>query len=829
MSLSKIDPGTEVFILGDFNIDLQRSTSPLFSRYKDILDSYNFDQLISEPTRITSNSSSLIDHILTNVGDFVQEKGVIASGFSDHCMTFCTRRSVKGISFEPSIKRIRSFKSYSKEVFLDQLRKVDWFSVLSSDDVNFAVMEFGRLFKLVIDKVAPYREVRVRSKRSPWMNSHILSLIRKRDSAFSRFKADRSNSQLYREFCQLRNAVQRDVKLAKESFFKQKVQQNKGDSGKLWSHLRSLGYSKKSTNSSSNIVLDDNGQKVFDSFGVAQIFNNFYTSVASKLVSKLPSSFNIFGTATNIFKDFYSRRIGLRSHFVISPVSSHFVQKQLRALDPKKAVGLDDISSLFLRDGADVITYPVAHIINLSIITETVPSVFKEAKVVPLFKKGSKLDPGNYRPVSLLNVLSKILERAVHSQLSHYLETRGLLFKNQSGFRGGFSTDSCLIGLTDYVKGELGRGNFVGMVLIDLQKAFDTVDHGILSQKLRAIGVSSFRWFESYLCDRRQCVEVNGTRSEFLPVGCGVPQGSILGPLLFLVYINDMNISLNCRLSLYADDSALLFSHNDVNVIADRLSCELSSCKRWLVDNKLSLHVGKTECLLFGTKGKLKRVGSFLVYCDGTLVDRVSHVKYLGVQLDASLDGSKHVGALLKTCAGRLAFLYRNVSLLDHNCRRILCSALIQPYVDYCCSSWYGGLSRDLKGRLDVLQRKMVRFVQGMDSMYHVGQKELRDLSWLSVYHRVMFFQMLHLFRIRHDLAPAYLRPNFTLLYKCHSYGTRGSSNNFHLSREISSSPTSFTFLAIKQWNSLPTHIKTISSLPTFKNKLKDFLFSSYS
>ena len=192
-------------------------------------------------------------------------------------------------------------------------------------------------------------------------------------------------------------------------------------------------------------VLDSDGHKVFDSFSVAQIFNDFYTSVASKLVSNLPKSYGIFGTATVAFRNFYSRRIGLRSRFVISPVTSHFVLNQLRALDPKKSVGLDDISSLFLRDGADVITSPVTHIINLSIITETVPSVFKEARVVPLFKKGSKLDPGNYRPVSLLNVLSKILERAVHSQLSHYLEKRGLLFENQSGFRGGFSTDSCLI------------------------------------------------------------------------------------------------------------------------------------------------------------------------------------------------------------------------------------------------------------------------------------------------------------------------------------------------------------------------------------------------
>ena len=288
----------------------------------------------------------------------------------------------------------------------------------------------------------------------------------------------------------------------------------------------------------------------------------------------------------------------------------------------------------------------------MSILSNTVPQSFKEARVIPLFKKGSKLDPGNYRPVSILNVMSKVLERAVHTQLNEYLHVRGLLIENQSGFRSGYSTDSSLICLTDYIKHEMGHGNFTGMVLIDLAKAFDTVDHSILLDKLRAIGVSSVDWFDSYLRGRSQCVEVSACKSEFLPISCGVPQGSILGPLLFLVYINDMSTSVNCMLCLYADDSALLFSHRDPTIIADRLSSELSNCKRWLVDNKLSLHVGKTECLIFGSRGKLRKVHNFSVSCDGTAVQRVHKVKYLGVLLDESLSGSFHVCSLLKHVRG---------------------------------------------------------------------------------------------------------------------------------------------------------------------------------
>ena len=471
---------------------------------------------------------------------------------------------------------------------------------------------------------------------------------------------------------------------------------------------------------------------------------------------------------------------------------------------------------------------PITHIINLSITNETVPTAFKDAKVVPLFKKGSRLEAGNYRPVSILNVLSKVLERAVHTQLSEYLEKRGILFDHQSGFRSGYSTDTSLIGLTDYIRSEMGKGNLVGMVLIDLQKAFDTVDHGILLQKLGAVGVSSVGWFDSYLSDRRQCVEVSGTRSDFLPVTCGVPQGSILGPLLFLVYINDMVTSLNCKLSLYADDSALLFSHKDAFVIGNRLSEELLSCKRWLVDNKLSLHVGKTECLLFGTKKRLSGIRDFQVACDGTLVARVFKVKYLGVHLNANLNGTEHVGNVLQTCNGRLAFLYRNSAFLDFQSRRILCSSLIQPYIDYSCSSWYGGITVSLKKRLDVLQRKMVRFIYGMDFRAHVGNSELANLSWLSIPDRVTFFRVIHIFKIRNKIAPGYLSNDFTPISHVHGHNTRGSSLNFQMSKDLALTQNGFAYPATKEWNGLPHDLKLVTDLKIFKRRLKSHLLSRY-
>ena len=380
--------------------------------------------------------------------------------------------------------------------------------------------------------------------------------------------------------------------------------------------------------------------------------------------------------------------------------------------------------------------------------------------------------------------------------------------------------------LSDYLRGEMSNGNLIGMICIDLQKAFDTVDYSVLLEKLGAIGVSesALNWFQSYLFNRQQCVEVDGNRSCFMEVTCGVPQGSILGPQLFLLYINNMHSSLTCKLSLYADDSALFFSHKDPAVIANVLGNELSNCQKWLIDNKLSLHMGKIECLLFGSKRRLKRVRDFQITCDGMALKRVESVQYLGVRLDCNMSGEPHAIALITKCNSRVSFLFRYSSLLDNNTRRILCSALVQPLLDYCCSSWYSGLSRSLRERIDVIQRRMVRFIFSYDSRQHVDSRDLRRLFWMSIPERVSYFKLLHVFKIRNNLAPDYLSKRFTLVEQTHQHNTRGRRFNFSISSSISESLLTFSYTAAILWNTLPNSIKEVTSLSVFRKRLRSHL-----
>jgi hypothetical protein len=367
-------------------------------------------------------------------------------------------------------------------------------------------------------------------------------------------------------------------------------------------------------------------------------------------------------------------------------------------------------------------------------------------------------------------------------------------------------------------------GNYTGLVLIDLQKAFDTVDHVILCKKLKAMGVASVDWFTSYLSDRKQIVNVNEVDSDPLDVSCGVPQGSILGPLLFLCYVNDMASSVECKLLLYADDSALLVSDKDPDHIANRLGNELDSCRQWLVDNKLSLHLGKTECMLFGTKKRLNKVNSFSVSCGGQTIKSSKVAKYLGVTLDESLNGESIAQDVIKKASARLKFLYRQAGSLNLTTRKTLCNALIMCYYDYTCSSWYSSVSQHFKNRLQTMQNKIVRFILDLGPRTHIGQTERNKIGMLSVPDRVIQMKLNQVFKIFHEKAPDYLSSNFIRTKSLHNYGTRDSSYNFVVPRNCGNVSNTFFYSGIKHWNSLPNSIKQITSPAQFRKAIKKHL-----
>ena len=333
----------------------------------------------------------------------------------------------------------------------------------------------------------------------------------------------------------------------------------------------------------------------------------------------------------------------------------------LQQLNPSKSAGINNLTSKFLKEGAPVLASPITDLINLSISLSSFPDDCKIAKLKPLYKKEAKTKPKNYRPVSLLPLNSNIIERIIHDQTQVFLDENKMVFTYQSGFRKHYSTDTCLSYLTDKVRNGFEKGSLTGMILIDLQKAFHTIDHKVLIEKMSCLGFteSTIRWYKSYLTNR--CFNVNVGKGFSSPgkLSCGVPQGPILGPLLFLLYVNNMRQAVKSDLLLYADDTCLIYTGKDIKTIDKQLNTDLSSLCDWFIDNKLSVYFGeeKTKSILFGIKRQLKNQRDLVLRYGDIEIKQHSKVTYLGCIPDNDLSEESMATKVLSLVNSRLKVL----------------------------------------------------------------------------------------------------------------------------------------------------------------------------
>ena len=486
------------------------------------------------------------------------------------------------------------------------------------------------------------------------------------------------------------------IKNKKKLYFEKKLHENIGKPKELWKAIKSLGLPCKNAAASNVCLKDKNGTLNFEDSSNANTFKTFFENLANDLVLKLPNAPNIYTLAKTLL---YYNSLGLSSNsFNLTHISEEDMRKCLTNLSPDKASGIDNLSGKFLKDGANVLALPISQLCNLSISLSTFPQDCKIAKLKPQYKKGSRTEPKNFRPISLLPLLSKLIEKTIHDQVQNYCNENNIFFAFQSGFRGKHSTDTCLTYLHDKILKGFDEGLLTGMIAIDLQKAFDTIDHEILLSKMPLLGFSNntINWFRSYLSNRTFHVSLNSYMSSAGKIVCGVPQGSILGPLLFLLYINDMPQAVESDLFLYADDSGLVFQHKNISNINQQLNKDFHNICLWFIDNKLSIHFGedKTKCILFASKQKIKHAGKLEISFNNIEIKQYSSLTYLGCILDNTLSGEAMAIKSIKKINARLKFLQRKNDFLTPGLRRLLCNALIQPHFDYVCSSWFPNLTQ---------------------------------------------------------------------------------------------------------------------------------------
>ena len=803
----------ETLFTGDFNVDLLKNEKNL--QY--LTEVYQFDQVISEATRVTDKTSTLIDHIYTTNREYGREYGVIPLGVSDHHMVYFIRKHKQPrTSHKHTEITFRSYKHFNEEAFQRDLDQVPW-SVLDMDeDPNDAWSSWSTLYTEVLDRHAPLRTRRIKVDSAPWINDDILTAMQVRDEIHQqalRFKTE----SLWLKYRDSRNNLVSLIRQAKTDYYKNIIEQNVSDSKTLWKSLRLVLPSKIKTAAQSFLI---NGVLQTNPKAIAEAFNNFFVKIGESLAEAFSND-----GAEFTFDDRYTN-----GKYTIPTIDPAFVLKELQHMKPTKATGLDGITARSLRAGAPVIYQSLTTVMNISIQSGIFINDWKCAKVIPLFKSGDQSDVSNYRPISILSVPSKILERHVHTSFYNYLESNNLITPDQSGFRPKHSCETALLKMTDDWFNGIDKGNMTGVIYIDLKKAFDTVNHDILLKKLTGYGVDtkSWDWFKSYLSNRSQLVLWSGEMSERQSVTVGVPQGSILGPLLFSLYINDLPDSVDSSVNMFADDSTIAVTGKTVAHIQNKLTNDFKQVAQWMSRNKLTLHVGKTKVQLIGTYIKVTKNTKIEVMYEGQQLEQVYTVKHLGVYIDSNLTWHDHYDAICKKISQKIGVMIRIRPYTDVEILKKVFNAIVLPHMEYACVVW-GRCSnvQNNVGRICKLQKRAARVILNC-RIRDISSVDLyAKMKWMPFDDRISYKRSLMMYKVVHKITPAYLH-NFLPASNIHDYRTRFSKkgNVRPEKAKLKYFTRSFRHEGCLLWNELDSSLKQAESVAQFKSRYMSQYFN---
>ena len=802
-----------IWLGGDLNLpgaDWTALTTKPGDKYKNITEAmmdttqkYGLDQVVDKPTYITESSQNTLDLFFTNNSTLVNRVETMPS-LADHETVFLEVSTKARVNQKPP-RQVPMFAKADWPQMREELNQIasntDWLSM----DVNHMWDTFKSNIHLVTSKYIPTKTIKHRKNYVPYMTSRIKKLIRRRDNQYYKWKKQKTHTQR-NKYVDLKKQVTKELRHSYWSYIENIITD---DSSTPYDNTRSnfrkvgkrfWGYIKSLRKDATGVApLKQDGCLISEAKGKASILNDQYKSV------------------------FTTENVDCIPHMGTSPypdlppldITTPGVTKLLKGLNTDKAQGPDQLPPRILKELADVLSTPLTYIFDSSIRTGMIPEDWKRANISPIFKKGDTADPGNYRPVSLTSVCAKLLEHIIVKHIVQHLDLHNILKDCQHGFRSRRSCETQLLTFIQDLASNMVNGGQTDIILMDFSKAFDKVPHQRLLVKLEYYGVRSniLKWIEHFLTQRHQRVVVDGQHSDFVKVQSGVPQGTVLGPLLFLCFINDLPDVTSSPVRLFADDAVVyrkISSEADNNILQQ----DLNNLAAWEAKWQMAFHPKKCVVLHI-TRSQSPSHHSY--YLRGCKLNNVDTATYLGVTLDKKLDWHAHIDNITSKSTRTLNFVRRNLRVSSPNVRETGYRALVRPTLDYACSVWDPHLMGQ-KRKIEMVQRRAARFVTNRYHNTSSVSSMLSDLHWESLEERRSKFKLTMVYRILHNYVAVPVQPYF-------QFTTCRTRRNHDYTMYQQHAPTdylkgSFFVSVIPAWNLLPNNIVSAPSLDSFKTRL---------
>lgn len=741
-----------ILCMGDMNINLLDYDSSNTSDLLSVFNTFSLEQIIKEPTRISGNSMTLIDLISTNIE--VCDSGVVDVNIADHFLVFCklalnnTNNPAKMISY-------RNLKNINLANFERDLEAIPWDNLYTIDDIDDKISFFNNNILQIFDVHAPLKTIRISNKTrySPWITDNIKFMQKLRDKALKRYKKTKQPGH-WEYYKQLRNLTSSTIHREKSVYLSQKLGNcNVKDK---WKELRKL-----------NIVKSRN-REIPDHLNDVNMLNNYFVTSAKSALK--PS-----GEIRNFYLD--NRKNDVTETFSFVPSTVAEVLTIIQNLK-SKAFGSDQLNITLIFLCCPFIGNYITHIINECITKSYFPRCWKFAYVVPIPKVSQPTELKHFRSVSILPTLSKILEKILESQIRSHTDKFLILPKNQSGFRSGYSCGTALASVTDDIFFSLDSNNLCALILLDYSKAFDILNHDLLIAILHFIGFgdSACSFMTSYLTERYQQVSLNNCTSNVELIDQGVPQGSILGPLLYTIYTcNFYNYLEHCNYHLYADDTQLYFSFplSELDEANGKINQDLNTILNVSNNHALKINADKSCAVLFGSENQRRVALEILkIQFGNDTIPFSDSCKSLGLIIDYKLRFKEHVTYMLRKAYTSLKLVYSQRHCLTKDIKKLLCDSLVLSHFNY-CDTVYGPCldSMDAK-RIQKTQNSCLRLIFGIKRSERISHK-LRDAHWLNMYNRRKLHATCFFFKILKYRTPAYLHSRLSYRTDIHNLNLR--------------------------------------------------------